>query len=91
MLSVEIIKGIIKIGQKISCAIRKIYGNSLGIPSNKMQEKTKWQPFYEWLAWSWLAWWWLLSHRAGLHSDTKMADTSQDLTRTPHRKARGFF
>ena len=34
-------KVIIKIGQKISCAIRKIYGNSLGIPSNKMQEKTK--------------------------------------------------
>ena len=32
---------IIKNGQKISCAIRKIYGNSLGIPSNKMQEKTK--------------------------------------------------
>lgn len=40
-ISIEIIKRIIKIGQKISCAIRKIYGNSLGIPSNKMQEKTK--------------------------------------------------
>ncbi len=40
-ISLEIIKDIIKIGQKISCAIRKIYGNSLGIPSNKMQEKTK--------------------------------------------------
>lgn len=39
--SIEIIKAIIKIGQKISCAIRKIYGNSLSIPSNKMQEKTK--------------------------------------------------
>jgi len=26
---------------KISCAIRKFYGNSLGIPSNKMQENTK--------------------------------------------------
>ncbi|WP_134698107.1 hypothetical protein [Escherichia coli] len=40
-ISIEIIKAIIKIGPKISCAIRKIYGNSLGIPSNKMQEKTK--------------------------------------------------
>lgn len=38
---VEIIKRIIKIGQKISCTIYKTYGNSLGIPSNKMQEKTK--------------------------------------------------
>ena len=37
----EIIKRIIKIGQKISCTINKTYGNSLGIPSNKMQEKTK--------------------------------------------------
>ncbi|EHU86921.1 hypothetical protein ECDEC4A_4736 [Escherichia coli DEC4A] len=40
-ISIEIFKAIIKNGQKISCAIRKIYGNSLGIPSNKMQEKTK--------------------------------------------------
>ncbi|NYY76472.1 hypothetical protein DMI62_02290 [Escherichia coli] len=39
-ISLEIIKDIIK-SAKISCAIRKIYGNSLGIPSNKMQEKTK--------------------------------------------------
>ncbi len=38
---IEIIKRIIKIGQKISCTINKTYGNSLGIPSNKMQEKTK--------------------------------------------------
>lgn len=38
---IEIIKRIIKIGQKISCTIYKTYGNSLGIPSNKMQEKTK--------------------------------------------------
>ncbi|NYY75673.1 hypothetical protein DMI70_00080 [Escherichia coli] len=37
-ISLEIIKDIIK-SAKISCAIRKIYGNSLGIPSNKMQER----------------------------------------------------
>ena len=27
--------------RKKSCAIGEIYGNSLGIPSNKMPEKTK--------------------------------------------------
>lgn len=41
IIYIEIIKRIIKIGQKISCTIYKTYGNSLGIPSNKMQEKTK--------------------------------------------------
>ncbi|HCL5269672.1 TPA: hypothetical protein N2G33_001826 [Salmonella enterica] len=28
----------LKRGKKISCAIGETYGNSLGIPSNKMQE-----------------------------------------------------
>ncbi len=41
MVFIEIIIFVIKSDQKISCAIRKIYGNSLGIPSNKMQKELK--------------------------------------------------